>query len=56
MPIERNFLAMIDKAASEDIKLEEIERFFPDDGSKKLIQKDRHETPTMSDVRNWCYS
>ncbi|RQM12151.1 hypothetical protein DD237_006404 [Peronospora effusa] len=52
MPLEHNFLTMIEKAASEDIKLEEIEQFFPDDASKKLIlsqQKGRHETPTTSD-------
>ncbi|KAJ8531700.1 hypothetical protein ON010_g14262 [Phytophthora cinnamomi] len=52
MPLERNFLVMIEKAVGEDIKLEEIERFFPDDPSKKPIssqQKSRHDTPTTSD-------
>ncbi|KAG7379099.1 hypothetical protein PHYPSEUDO_009073 [Phytophthora pseudosyringae] len=52
MPLERNFLAMIEKAIGEDIKLDEIERFFPDDPSKKPTssqQKSRHDTPSASD-------
>lgn len=35
MPLERGFLALIEKAISEDIKLEEFESLFPDDLSKK---------------------
>jgi hypothetical protein len=53
MPLERTFLAMVEKAIGEDIKLEEIERFFPDDPSKKPMsaqQKNRHDTPSASDV------
>ncbi|KAG2781083.1 hypothetical protein PC129_g20823 [Phytophthora cactorum] len=49
MPLERSFLAMIEKAIGEDIKLDEIERFFPDDPSKKPQQKSRHDTPSTSD-------
>ncbi|CAH0482511.1 unnamed protein product [Peronospora belbahrii] len=52
MPYERNLLTMIEKAVSEDIKLEEIERFFPDETSKKPMssqQKSRHEAPSTSD-------
>ncbi|GMF54916.1 unnamed protein product [Phytophthora fragariaefolia] len=45
---------MIEKAVGEDIKLEEIERFFPDDPSKKPMpsqQKNRHDASSTSDVR-----
>ncbi|KAL4158180.1 hypothetical protein PRNP1_003959 [Phytophthora ramorum] len=51
MPLERNFLSVIEKAIGEDIKLDEIERFFPDDPSKKPMaqQKSRHDTPSASD-------
>ncbi|RLN84717.1 hypothetical protein BBJ28_00002572, partial [Nothophytophthora sp. Chile5] len=53
MPLESGFLAMTEKAIGEDIKLEEIQRFFPDDPSKKPSlssqQKSRHETPSTSE-------
>ncbi|KUF89754.1 Plasma membrane ATPase [Phytophthora nicotianae] len=49
MPLERSYLAMIEKAIGEDIKLDEIERFFPDDPSKKPQQKSRHDTPSTAD-------
>ncbi|KAI9987823.1 hypothetical protein PInf_023867 [Phytophthora infestans] len=49
MPLERSYLAMIEKAIGEDIKLDEIERFFPDDPNKKTQQKSRHEAPSTAD-------
>ncbi|CEG43064.1 mrna capping enzyme [Plasmopara halstedii] len=52
MPYERIFLAIIEKAINEDIKLDEIERFFPEDTSKKtmsLQQKNRHDAPLTSE-------
>ncbi|KAI9913589.1 hypothetical protein PsorP6_005313 [Peronosclerospora sorghi] len=46
MPLERTFLTTIEKAVLEDIKLDEIERLFPEDSSKKSMMsqpKNRHE-------------
>ena len=54
MPLERTFLTMIEKAVGEDIKLDEIERFFPDDPSKKSMSvqhQGRNDTAETPDVR-----
>lgn len=53
MPLERSYLSLIEKAVIEDIKLEEIERFFPDDPSKKSSlsgQKMRQESASAQEV------
>ncbi|CAI5717394.1 unnamed protein product [Hyaloperonospora brassicae] len=52
MPLERNHLTMIEEAVGEDIKLDEIEQFFPDDLSKKSMsgaQKSRSDTTSTPD-------
>lgn len=57
MPLERNHLTMIEEAVGEDIKLDEIEQFFPDDLSKKSMsgaQKSRSDVTSTPDVRACC--
>lgn len=57
MPMERSYLTLIEKAVTEDIKLEEIERFFPDDAAKKANlsgQKMRQESASNQEVSSPC--
>ncbi|TDH67534.1 hypothetical protein CCR75_000049 [Bremia lactucae] len=49
MPLESVCLATIEKAIGEDIKLDEIEQYFPDNTVKQAHQKTRLENPQTPD-------
>ncbi|GLD95288.1 hypothetical protein PINS_up003932 [Pythium insidiosum] len=51
MPIERSYLAVIEKAIGEDVRIEEIEQLFPDDPAKKVVapQPKSRDPPTAQE-------
>ena len=53
-PVERAYMSVVEKAVSEDVKLEEIEHFFPEEPKKQSAsqQKSRSEPSAhASEVR-----